>query len=61
MRTASGYATQLVKELEKLGILVYLYINDDEEGLSIMPPLTIDEVSLEKALTMIGKKVVKYQ
>lgn len=61
VRTASGYATQLVKELEKLGILVYLYINDDEEGLSIMPPLTIDEVSLEKALTMIGKKVVKYQ
>ncbi|MCU0081910.1 aminotransferase class III-fold pyridoxal phosphate-dependent enzyme [Streptococcus danieliae] len=61
VRTIPGYAAQLVKELEKLGILVYLYANNGEEGLSIMPPLTINEVSLEKALTMIGKKVVKYQ
>ncbi len=61
VRTAPGHAIQLVKELEKLGILVYLYINDEEEGLSIMPPFTIDKAVLEKTLTMIAKKVLKHQ
>ena len=61
VRTAPGHAIQLVKELEKLGILVYLYINDEEEGLSIMPPFTIDKAVLEKTLTMIAKKVLTHQ
>ncbi|CBZ49499.1 putative aminotransferase (pseudogene) (plasmid) [Streptococcus gallolyticus subsp. gallolyticus ATCC BAA-2069] len=61
IKTAPNQAFQLVKELEKLGILVYFYVNDQEEGLSIMPQFTIDQTVLEKTLKIIAKKVQKYQ
>ncbi|MCY7221151.1 aminotransferase class III-fold pyridoxal phosphate-dependent enzyme [Streptococcus cristatus] len=61
VRTNTGYALKLVKELENLGILVYLYTNSEEEGLSIMPQFNIDKTILKKALTMIAKKISKNQ
>ncbi|MCB4986827.1 aminotransferase, partial [Streptococcus mutans] len=48
---------QLMKSLEKLGILTYLYVNEEEEGLSIMPPININLNVLEKALKLISKKI----
>lgn len=61
VKTAPGHAIQLVKELEKLGILVYFYANGEEEGLSIMPQFTIDKAVLEKTLKIIAKKALKHQ
>ena len=48
IRTESNQSLQLMKSLEKLGILTYLYVNEEEEGLSIMPPININLNVLEK-------------
>ena len=37
VKTGNDYSLQVMKSLEKLGILTYIYINKDEEGLSLMP------------------------
>ena len=57
IRTESNQSLQLMKSLEKLGILTYLYVNEEEEGLSIMPPININLNVLEKALKLISKKI----
>ncbi|EHJ51825.1 aminotransferase class III-fold pyridoxal phosphate-dependent enzyme [Streptococcus macacae] len=61
VKIKEGYSAQVMKELEKLGLLVYLYANEEEEGISIMPPFNSDEEVLIRALKMIAKKVLKYQ
>ncbi len=60
VKTAPGHAVNLVKELERLGILVYLYCNEEEEGISIMPPLIMEKPLLEKSLLIIIKKISKH-
>ncbi|EJN93176.1 aminotransferase class III-fold pyridoxal phosphate-dependent enzyme [Streptococcus ratti] len=57
VRTESNQSLPIMKSLEKLGILTYLYINEAEEGLSIMPQININLSVLEKALKLISKKI----
>jgi acetylornithine/N-succinyldiaminopimelate aminotransferase len=53
MRTVS-----IVKELKDLGILTYFYINNQEDnGLTIFPPLLVDISILKKAMKMIARRV----
>lgn len=61
IKIKKDHATVLVKELEKLGILTYLYFNNNEEGLSIFPPFNIDLKVLKKALRIIIKHSLNYQ
>jgi len=61
IKIKKDHATVLVKELEKLGILTYLYFNNNEEGLSIFPPFNIDLKVLKKALKIIIKHSLNYQ
>lgn len=61
IKTERAQALFIVNELKKLGILVYLYLNDNEEGISIIPQINIDEPVLEKAIRIIIKKVKFYQ
>ncbi len=57
VKTGNDYSLQVMKSLEKLGILTYIYINKDEEGLSLMPQFIIDLNSLRKAMYLIVKKI----
>lgn len=61
IKTKENQAQELVKNLEKLGILTYFYSNENEEGISIFPPYTIEASLLKKALNLIIKQTVNYQ
>lgn len=57
IKTAPGEAASILRELKQLGILVYLYITDKEEGISIIPSLNIDIMTFKKAISIILKKI----
>lgn len=61
IRINRGQSIKVLKELERLGILVYLYDNEEEEGISIMPQINIDKTIFNKAMRIIIKKSIMHQ
>lgn len=55
---------RIVNELKELGILVYYYIEENDEnmrsGITIFPPLLIDIIKYQQALKIICKKIRHY-
>lgn len=60
IKTNDNQSQLILKKLEKLGILVYLYKNESEEGISIFPQFNIKLEVLKKALKIIIKHVSNF-
>jgi acetylornithine/N-succinyldiaminopimelate aminotransferase len=53
-----GETIRLVDTFQELGFLTYYYyVNDEDNGLTLFPPLLIDLAQYEKALRVISRRV----
>lgn len=57
IKVGKNQSQLLLKKLQELGILTYLYLNENEEGVSIFPPFNIEPTLLKRALKIIIKYI----
>ena len=55
-----NFLNNILEDIKQSGILVYRFVTKEESGISIFPPINIDDKLYRKSLKLILKTIKKY-